>query len=153
MSKCCRISSPNLHSSSLAVLSNGVKTSSSSRSLPPSVPPLPTVSRPALSALLFDRFFFLNQLRLLCVLAASSPPPSPPPSVDATEAAYSLGTSVGSRDEVVVVDVFELSLVRWLGSGMEGWRGSARGVGTGVVSVLGVASTSSASRYHFRRRV
>jgi hypothetical protein len=86
---------------------------------------------------------------LLWVLLAST---SAPPSTSlATLAAYSLGTSVGSREEVSLV--FELSLVRWLGSGEERFRGSARGVGTGVTSVLGVASTSSASRYHFRRRV
>ena len=86
-------------------------------------------------------FFFLNQLLLLLVLAAS-----------VSDNAES--TKVGS----VVVDVilrFEESLVRWLES-----RGSAEssiglcfGVGTGVISVDGVASTSSASRYHFRRRV
>lgn len=141
------MSSPSLHSSSLAVLSNGVTMSSSSRSLPPSVPPLPTVSLPALPALLFVRFFFLNHPRLLCVLPASTSSAAS----EATEAAYSLGTSVGSRLEAV--EVLEERRVRWLGSGEDGLRGSARGVGTGVVSVLGVDSTSSASRYHLRRRV
>lgn len=119
ISKCCLISSPSLHSSSLAVLSSGVITSSSSLSLPPSVPPLPIVSRPKLSALLLLRFFFLNQLLLFCALFASTS--SAPPS-EATEAAYSLGTRVGSRLEVVLV--FEESLVRWLGSGVEGLRGA-----------------------------
>jgi hypothetical protein len=43
------------------------------------------------------------------------------------------------------------------GVGVEGSTtsaiGSRRGVGMGVMSVEGVTSTSSASRYHFRRRV
>jgi hypothetical protein len=38
------------------------------------------------------------------------------------------------------------------GSGLSA-TGSSFGVGIGVTSVLGVTSTSSASRYHFLRRV
>jgi hypothetical protein len=40
-----------------------------------------------------------------------------------------------------------------VGSSAVASMGSRRGVGMGVTSVEGVISTSSASRYHFRRRV
>lgn len=58
-----------------------------------------------------------------------------------------------SRVEVLAVLVDEGRVVRLFGSGVVGWWGAVRGVGMGVVSVEGVDSTSSASRYHFRRRV
>lgn len=177
-SRYCLISSPSRHSSSRAFLFSGFTTSSSSlsRSLPPpSVEALFTVSRPALPALLFVRDFFLNQLRLLWALFASSspptpppapppppalpapppapPPPPPPPASEATDAAYSLGTSVVSRLDDEATEACEDRRVRWFGSGSAGRRGWVAGVGTGVTSVLGEASTSSASRYHFLRRV
>jgi len=88
MSNCIRISSPSLHSSSLAVLSSGVCTSSSSLLrlapvlvelaivTPMSLAPLPPILPPPLLRLLF-----LNHPRLLFVLAASVS--------EVTEAAYS----------------------------------------------------------------
>ena len=147
MSRCCLISSPSLHSSSLTILSSGLCISSSSLLRLTSVPELAIVALLTLPVELLLRFFFLNQLRFDF---------EPPSSVsDTDEGRYS--TRVGSVLELVLRwdGEFEESLARLLGS-----RGSAEssaglylGVGTGVISVEGVTSTSSASRYHFRRRV
>jgi hypothetical protein len=75
---------------------------------------------------------------------------------EAIEAAYSV------LSVLVVVLALDGYLLRGVERAMEGvgvgdsvaWSiGSRRGVGMGVTSVEGVISTSSASRYHFRRRV
>lgn len=140
MSRCCRISSTPLHSSSL-VLSSGLCTSSSSLLLLPSVPALATVIPLTLPPVLL-LLLFLNQLLLLLVLAASVS--------EMTDAASS--TRVLSAVEADATLRFDDNLARWFGS-ESGSIGACFGVGTGVTSVLGVASTSSASRYHFLRRV
>lgn len=147
ISRCCLISSPSLHSSSRTIRSSGLWTSSSSLLLVPLVPAsLISVAPLTLPLVLFVRFF-LNQLRLLLVLAASVS--------EVTDAAYSRpspSTSVGSVLSATLR--LEESFLRWLVSIWPDWSaGAGLGVGIGVVSVEGVDSTSSASRYHFRRRV
>lgn len=143
ISSCILISSPSRHSSSLAVLSSGVCTSSSSLLLLKSVlvelAIVTALSLPRLLRLLLLAFF-LNQPRRDLVEAASVS--------EAIEAAYSddgLASMPPSR------------LADGLGVGVDGSAesatGSSLGVGMGVTSVDGVTSTSSASRYHFRRRV
>ena len=141
------MSSPSLHSSSRTMRSSGLCTSSSSLLLVPVVPvSLITVAPLTLPLVLLLRLF-LNQLLLLLVLAASVS--------DVTDAAYSRpspSTSVGSVLDATLR--LEESFLRWLASrSPEVSIGAGLGVGIGVVSVDGVASTSSASRYHFRRRV
>ena len=164
MSSCMRISSPNRHSSSLAVLSRGVCTSSSSLLLLKLL--LMLVATVAAVASLPPRLrllLFLNHPRLLLVPVASMS--------DAVEEPIS-GFSARVCSVLAVVLVLESTLVKALevveaerecdglfddGVGVAGSAvsaiGSRRGVGTGVMSVDGVTSTSSASRYHFRRRV
>lgn len=146
ISRCCRISSPSLHSSSRTVRSSGEWISSSSLLwLIFVLVELAIVALLMLSVVLLLRFFFLNQLRFVVVLAASVS--------EATDAAYSRpSTNVGSVLDVVLR--LDDSLVSSLGSNSpEVLAGLCLGVGTGVTSVEGVDSTSSASRYHFLRRV
>lgn len=164
MSNCMRISSPNRHSSSLAVLSSGVCTSSSSLLLLKLL--LMLVATVAAVASLPPRLrllLFLNHPRLLLALVESMS--------EVTEGATSV-VSARVCSVPAVVLALESTLVRALdvvdaerecdgllddGVGVAGSAvsaiGSRRGVGTGVISVDGVTSTSSASRYHFRRRV
>jgi hypothetical protein len=95
---------------------------------------------------------FLNQLRRDLVDAASVSE-----AVDAMEAAYS---SVRSLFAVVVVvaasgldESLDLGVSVAVDDSKVSATGSSRGVGMGVTSVEAVTSTSSASRYHFLRRV
>lgn len=147
ISRCCLISSPSLHSSSLTIRSSGLCTSSSSLRLVPLVPASLTAVAPLTLPQLLLLLFLLNQLLLLLVLAASVS--------ETTDAAYSRpspSTSVGSVLDVTLR--FDESFRRWLASeSPELSTGAGLGVGMGVVSVEGVDSTSSASRYHLRRRV
>ena len=106
---------------------------------------------------------FLNQPRLLFALAAST---SDVPGGESSVLSVSvwLVLAVVLALEVTFVNVVEaVDVVRECdgrledGVGVVGSAasaiGSRRGVGTGVMSVDAVTSTSSASRYHFRRRV
>lgn len=171
ISNCIRMSSPKRHSSSLAVLSSGVCISSSSLLRLKLLLVLVAIVGAVVSlSPLLRLLFFLNQPRLIFVF-----------SVSASERLFSELSASASVLSVLAIALtaklamvlgFELTLVKALdaveverecaglleeGVGVVGSAasaiGSRRGVGTGVTSVEGVTSTSSASRYHFRRRV
>ena len=109
----------------------------------------------SLPPLLRLRAFFLNQLRRDLVLAASVS--------EVIDGAYSADGRPLAVAGVIVAVLADKSTEELLdaclgfGDGLCGSAASATGsiwgVGMGVTSVEGVTSTSSASRYHFRRRV